>query len=210
VSTRCAPERPAPADPAEQLASLLRDRRAPLLRAYRRWLRREDLEDCYSQATLELLVQLRRQGGQLGEEGRMSAVDAARQIERRFHARILDRRRALDGRSPTQAAHERALALSAAAPSAELADARGGVEEQVLRRQEVLDLLAAVHTLPPDQRLLVAALLSLPLGEVDFCRRVGWTRAKYRKVAQRARAQLRRLLRPEGVPATAQYGPGLL
>ena len=62
VSTRCGPtdeprERAsARPDPAEEVALVARARRELLLRAHRHRLRREDLEDCYSQATLELLA----------------------------------------------------------------------------------------------------------------------------------------------------------
>ena len=42
-------------DPAEQVGSVAAARRRSLLAFYRRRLRFEDLEDCYSQATLELV-----------------------------------------------------------------------------------------------------------------------------------------------------------
>ena len=47
-------------DPAEQVALIAFSRRARLLRIHRRRLRHEDLEDCYSQATLELLARAQR------------------------------------------------------------------------------------------------------------------------------------------------------
>jgi hypothetical protein len=47
-------------DPAETVARVAAGRRARLLRFYRRRLRFEDLEDCYSQATLELMTRSRR------------------------------------------------------------------------------------------------------------------------------------------------------
>jgi hypothetical protein len=43
-------------DPAEEVALVARARRELMLRAHRHRLRREDLEDCYSQASLELVV----------------------------------------------------------------------------------------------------------------------------------------------------------
>jgi hypothetical protein len=46
-------------DPAEEVARVATARRPRLLRLYRRRLRFEDLEDCYSQATLELLARSR-------------------------------------------------------------------------------------------------------------------------------------------------------
>jgi len=54
-----APPRP---DVAEEVAQVACARRELLLRAHRHRLRREDLEDCYSQATLELVVHARRGG----------------------------------------------------------------------------------------------------------------------------------------------------
>ena len=48
--------------PLEEVARVAHAKREVLLRAYRHLLRREDLEDCYSQATLELLAYARRGG----------------------------------------------------------------------------------------------------------------------------------------------------
>ncbi|HEY4427910.1 MAG TPA: hypothetical protein VGN08_06880 [Solirubrobacteraceae bacterium] len=48
------------ATPADQVALVARARRDLLLRAHRFRLRREDLEDCYSQATLELITRALR------------------------------------------------------------------------------------------------------------------------------------------------------
>ena len=47
-------------DPADVVARVAASRRERLLRVHRRRLRFEDLEDCYSQATLELLIRSRR------------------------------------------------------------------------------------------------------------------------------------------------------
>jgi hypothetical protein len=49
-------------DAAEEVALVARARRELLLRVHRHRLRAEDLEDCYSQATLELLAHARRGG----------------------------------------------------------------------------------------------------------------------------------------------------
>jgi len=49
-----------PNDPADVVARVSASRREVLLRVHRRRLRFEDLEDCYSQATLELLIRSRR------------------------------------------------------------------------------------------------------------------------------------------------------
>jgi hypothetical protein len=49
-------------DPAQELALVARAKRELLLRANRYQLGREDLEDCYSQATLELVAHVHRGG----------------------------------------------------------------------------------------------------------------------------------------------------
>jgi hypothetical protein len=49
-------------DAAEEVAIVARAKRDVLLRAHRFRLRREDLEDCYSQATLELVAHVRNGG----------------------------------------------------------------------------------------------------------------------------------------------------
>ncbi len=85
-------------DPAEEVALVAHAARGLLLSMNRRRLSREDLEDCYSQATVELVAQAR--GGEL----RCSAASHLRNtLELRFASRIVDRRRALGGRSPAQA-----------------------------------------------------------------------------------------------------------
>ncbi len=70
-------------------------RRELLLRVHRRRLRREDLEDCYSQATLELLRGRARRAAVSP-----AACTSPDVLEQRFLSRVLDRRRALLGRSP--------------------------------------------------------------------------------------------------------------
>ena len=82
-------------------------RRELMLRAHRHRLRKEDLEDCYSQATLELIAGARR------GVAFSSRLHLANVIEQRFVSRIRDRRRALSGRSPMQAAIETAVPLGA-------------------------------------------------------------------------------------------------
>jgi hypothetical protein len=49
-----------PLDPAEPVALVASAKREVLLRVHRHRLRPEDLEDCYGQATLELIVLARR------------------------------------------------------------------------------------------------------------------------------------------------------
>jgi DNA-directed RNA polymerase specialized sigma24 family protein len=178
-------------DPAEQVAEVARARREMLLRAHRHRLRREDLEDCFSQATLEL-VTYARTGAVFSSTRHLANV-----IEQRFVSRIGDRRRALSGRSPMQAAFEAAVPLSGSdAPGIELADTRSEPERVTIARHELLRLQVLVRELSPDQRLVLASQLA-DVRCVEFCRRHGWTSEKYRKVAQRARARLRSMMAQE-------------
>ena len=117
-------------DPAEEVALVARARRDLLLRVHRHRLRQEDLEDCYSQATLELLAP--RRGWTCGRR------DLGKAIERRFLSRIQDRRRAMSGRSPMQAALERALSLDGIERGqVDVADARAQLEKLVILRMEL-------------------------------------------------------------------------
>ena len=152
---------------------------------HRHRLRREDLEDCYSQATLELVADARR-GASYG--GRRDIETA---IERRFVSRIRDRRRALAGRSPIQAALERSLSLDASGEEEiDVVDARAELEKLVILRLELRRVQALIRELTPDQRLVLISQVALQMPRVEFCRRYGWSPEKYRKVAQRARRRL--------------------
>ena len=153
-----------------------------------RRLRREDLEDCYSQAALELIARA-REGAPY-----VSAPHITRVLEQRFLSRIHDRRRALAGRSAAQATFEHALAC----------DLFGGAEEQVVdprtdlhrlveMRLELQRIGSLLQRLTPDQRDVLASQIFQQLGCAEFCARRGWTPEKYRKVAQRARSSLREL-----------------
>lgn len=157
---------------------------------YRRLLRHEDLEDCYSQATCELLAQAR--AGSLRYNNRAHLLNT---LQLRFVSRVIDRRRALRGRSPAQAVLDEALSLGAVAEQAqELADPRADVERRALLRFELRSLESAVGALTPDQRLVLACQIGLQMDTAEFCARFGWSVEKHRKVAQRARSRLRRLL----------------
>lgn len=162
-----------------------------MLRAHRFRLRREDLEDCYSQATLELVVRAR--------QGRVfaGAGHVANALEQRFMSRIEDRRRALAGRSPIQAALEGAVPIGEVDDvQVEVADARSDVERTVLMRHELERVRRLARRLTNDQRLaILSRLLDQPPAE--FCDRHGWTPEKYRKVVQRGRARLRLLMDEE-------------
>jgi DNA-directed RNA polymerase specialized sigma24 family protein len=183
-------------DPVEAVASVARSRRELLLAAHRRRLSREDLEDCYSQATLELLTRARRAGAFACK------AHIANALEQRLLSRIHDRRRALSGRSPIEAAIAMALPLAACeSGGVEIVDARANVERLVLLRHDLLSIGRISCELSPDQRLVLASQLSCEMGCSEFCRIHGWSAEKYRKVAQRARARLARLLADERLPA---------
>lgn len=175
-------------DPAEQVALVARARRELLLKAHRHRLGREDLEDCYSQATLELIARARRGGTFAG------AAHIANALEQRFLSRVLDMRRALSGRSPLQAALYGALPIAPCGEDGwEPADPRASVEERVMLRGQLEWLTGVAGELTPDQRLVLACQVGLQMSSTEFCSQFGWSAEKYRKVAQRARARLRRL-----------------
>lgn len=174
------------------MALVARARRELLLRAHRYRLRREDLEDCYSQATLELVAHARR-GGSFS-----SRLHLANTLEQRFLSRIHDRRRALSGRSSIQAALEAAMPLDCVEEGEiEIVDLRAELDTLVILRQDLRRVQSLARELTPDQRLVLACQVGLQMGRLDFCRRYGWSPEKYRKVAQRARARLRRLMADE-------------
>lgn len=175
-------------DAAEDVALVARSKRELLLQVNRYRLRREDLEDCYSQATLELVVQAQR-GGVFADRSHI-----ANALELRFSSRIRDRRRALGGRSPMQAALEAAMSLGGAGTEeVAIVDRRAEVEGLVMLRDDLRRVDVLARELTRDQRLVLACQLGLQMGCAEFCRRFGWSPEKYRKVAQRGRARLRRL-----------------
>ncbi len=97
----------------------------------------EDLEDCFSQATLELLSGVRA-GAKFA-----STFHLANVLEQRFRSRIVDRRRALSGRSPMLAAMEQALVLGDPGQGeVDPADVRLGVEDLVMLRLRLDQFLA--------------------------------------------------------------------
>jgi DNA-directed RNA polymerase specialized sigma24 family protein len=182
---------------------VVRAKRELLLRAHRNRLRREDLEDCYSQAALELVAHACK-GGAF-----WSRVHVGNVLEQRFLSRINDRRRALSGRSPMQAALEGAVSIGAAGESAiEVADVRAELEALVMLRHDLgrIERLAR-ENLTGDQRLVLASQVGLPLSTRDFCHRFGWSQEKYRKVAQRARRRLRALMAADELVAAGRAGP---
>jgi DNA-directed RNA polymerase specialized sigma24 family protein len=175
-------------DPAEQVARVALDRRARLLRFYRRRLRFEDLEDCYSQATLELVARARRSPF-------VSEEHAANALELRFKSRIEDRRRAVEGRSAIESAIARAVPVDAPGDGgADLEDRAAAVERQVFARADVRVVRELAADLTRDQQLVLASQALVDMEPAEFCGRYGWSVEKYRKVAQRARGKLRALL----------------
>jgi DNA-directed RNA polymerase specialized sigma24 family protein len=167
-------------------------KRALLLRVHRHRLRREDLEDCYSQATLELIAHARR-GGRFA-----SRLHLANTLEQRFLSRIHDRRRALSGRSPMQAALETAMPLDAVErEQLDVVDLRAELETLVILRDELRRVRAHADALSHDQRLVLVSQLGGRTSPGEFCRLHHWSPEKYRKVAQRARAHLKRLMATE-------------
>lgn len=149
----------------------------------------EDLEDCYGQSVLELLSAVRA--------GRVfsSRRHMANALAQRFDARIQDRRRALAGRSGIEAALSSALPLGyLQGDGAEPADVRADVEKLVEDRLQLRLLARASERLSADQRLVLGNQLTGELTPGELCRREGWTLESHRKLAQRARARLRRLV----------------
>jgi DNA-directed RNA polymerase specialized sigma24 family protein len=181
----------------EEVAVVACAKRELLLRVHGHRLRREDLEDCYSQATLELVAHARR-GGRFADR-----LHIANAIELRFLSRVRDRRRAIAGRSPQQTALEQAFSFERAGDGGiEVIDARASVEAIVLAREDLRSIGRAARQLTSDQRLVLGSQLADVACEA-FCARFGWSREKYRKVAQRGRARLRQLIdsHEPGVPS---------
>ena len=171
-----------------------------MLGVHRFRLRREDLEDCYSQATLELVLAARA-GRSFSSR---SHIENA--IELRFLSRVRDRRRALSGRSPMQAAMEGAVPLDGDQVVIVVEDRRSEPERLLIAREELEQLRIHARQLTHDQRLVLASHVALDMGCEEFCRIHGWSPEKYRKVGQRARARLKRLIAlDEPVPSS---GPG--
>jgi hypothetical protein len=170
------------------VALVARARRELLLRAHRHRLRREDLEDCFSQATLELVTYSR-------ERAAFASRDhLANVLEQRFVSRIQDRRRAITGRSPMQSALEAALPLNCVGEQdIQVIDLRAELEQIVLMREDLRRIEHLAARLTADQRLVLASQVG-QIGRSEFCNRHGWSHEKYRKVAQRARARLSQLM----------------
>jgi DNA-directed RNA polymerase specialized sigma24 family protein len=174
-----------PLDPADALAAVAITGWQRLLRIHHHRLRRADLEDCLGQATLELLATAAR--GQ-----RFPDTDAIRAaLDKRFQSRIIDRQRALGGRSPITASLHHAIELGTVADT--LGSAGGDPLARVLQREQLVVLARAIGQLTPDQRLVLRSQLAGQERPTQFCERHDWSAEKYRKTAQRARTKLRSL-----------------
>jgi DNA-directed RNA polymerase specialized sigma24 family protein len=175
-------------DPVEAVARIADARRDRLLRIHRRRLRWEDLEDCYSQATLELVARAQRSPF-------ASAEHIHNALEQKFSSRIDDRRRAIGGRSPIETAIATAVPVDLQETGGcELADPNAEVVRQVVSKMEVSRLREVADELTEDQRLVLACQISMGMDCAEFCRRFGWSGEKFRKVAQRGRSRLRALV----------------
>ncbi len=176
-------------DGAEAVALVARSCRERLLAVNRHRLLREDLEDCYSQATLELLTSV------AGGKPFSSYAHITNALDQRLLSRIHDRRRALSGRSPIEAAIATALPIDGCGQAQlELPDTRADVEGLTLLRYDLRRISELSEDLSGDQRLVLASQLAGELGCREFCRAHGWSSEKYRKVAQRGRVRLKQLL----------------
>lgn len=173
-----------------------RGRRELLLSVHRHRLGREDLEDCYSQATLELLARARR--GVAPFASRAHVVNA---LEQRLLSRIQDRQRAISGRSPMEAALFRAVPLGDPEHGdVDAIDIRIDLERLVTLRYELRRIGEIADRLTDDQRLVLASQLAGDMSPAEFCEAHEWTLEKYRKVAQRARGRLQGLMADPTVP----------
>jgi DNA-directed RNA polymerase specialized sigma24 family protein len=180
----------------EELAIVASSKRELLLRAHAFRLRREDLEDCYAQATVEMVQRVRRSGAFADRRHILNA------LEQRFVSRIHDRRRALAGRSPMAAALESAARFSTIeGVGVDPVDHAASPDQIVARREELRRVLSLAPKLTDDQRLVLATQVALQMTPREFCEQFAWSIEKYRKVAQRARRRLRWLMAAEDVAA---------
>ena len=180
-------------DAAEEVALVAHGRRSAILRAHRFRLRHEDLEDCYGQATFELIRHTLR-GGRFASRQHIANV-----LEQRFLSRVHDHRRAVEGRSPARAMAEGAFPLDAGGQPLEVHDPRSDTERLVLQREELRRLPQLAGALSREQRLVLASQLA-DIPGAELCSRLGWSSDKYRKLAQRARRRLRVLGSSDAAP----------
>ena len=140
-------------------------KRDVLLRVHRHRLGFEDLEDCFSPATLELMTRARTRARAFVSEAHIA--DA---LEQRFLSRISDRRRAVSGRSPIQAATPR-RAATGRRPSGGRRDVIGRCRRRsggrcghpLADRDEVRRLRELADELTADYRLVLACQVALDM-----------------------------------------------
>ena len=94
----------------------------------------------------------------------MTRAHMANVLEQRFVSRIYDRRRALRGRSPAQAALDHALPLGDGADGIEVADVRAEIDKLVMLRMDLRSLGQVIGELTPDQRLVLVSLADSGIG----------------------------------------------
>lgn len=179
------------------IARVAHAKRAVLLRHYRGRLCREALEDAYSQAVLEILIVARRRA--LTDERHIGNV-----IEQRFRSRVIDRIRAIRGRSPIEHALAHATRLGACGKQQWLGlpDPYTDVEVTVIALEDLRRIASAMSGGLSEVQAGVLAHSAGGGRCEEFIARLGRTEARYRKVHQRGRARLRRRL------ATAVDVPG--
>ncbi len=124
---------------SQEMALVAQARRALLLRTHRHRLCKEDLEDCFSQATLELLAKARegrRRWGLVPEPARTwrtCSSSASSRASTTIAARC-------GGRSPALAALAHARRLGDGADGFEVADVRAEIERIVTLRTDLRSL----------------------------------------------------------------------
>ena len=182
-ATRQTPTGGAPADEAERLAEAVARLGPALLRFRRGRLPTEDLEDALAQAVLELMVRVRR-GARFD-----SAEHVANALRQKLDSRIVDRQRAIGGRSPI-------VRATATAASVEEVDnqlvAREDIVGNIAMHEQLSELGRAMSTLPAAQRdALTCELAGVSPADARTTR--GWSEENYRKLRQRARQRLRAL-----------------
>ncbi len=158
--------------------------RAILIRAYSSTARREDLEDLFSQAVLELLARARR------DPTLSTAAHVRNAVRQKFASRVVDHHRAVAGRST--AANARSHACPLALVAERVPDMHDTVRE-LIEREELRELAAAMRTLSPDQRHVLSSQMGgEPPGEC--CLR---TRLEHGEVPQARAASARSSARPD-------------
>jgi DNA-directed RNA polymerase specialized sigma24 family protein len=173
-----------------------------LLATHSHRLGREELEDCYSQATLEMLMRACRPAGSDASRPFAGNEHIANALDQRLRSRIQDRHRALGGRSPIEAVIAWSVPLIPGddrGVGRELVDERTDVVRTALVREELRRIARFSRELTRDQRLHLSSQIGGEQTPGEFCAQHGWSLEKYRKVGQRARARLTQLLMADSI-----------